>query len=75
MRCSCCDRVLNDYESTRKNRATGEYLDMCNKCSSFVEDSIETIDRSDLSEGDIPDEETFFGDDSATYGELYDDDE
>lgn len=59
MRCVCCDRNLNDYESTRKSRTTGEYLDMCNKCFGLVEDNIETIDRTDFSEGDVPDEELF----------------
>ena len=72
MKCTCCDRILNDFESTRKNRSTGEYLDMCNKCSAYVTDAIETIDRSDLSEGDIPDEEMEF-DDEFDY--LGDDDE
>ena len=32
MHCSCCDRLLNDYESTLKHAETGEYLDTCMKC-------------------------------------------
>ena len=73
MRCTCCDRLLNDYESTRKSRTTGEYLDMCNKCFAMVEDSIETIDRTDFSEGDIPDEELYEDNDYCV--EYPDDDE
>lgn len=32
MRCYCCNRVLNDYESTLRSAQTGEYLDTCVKC-------------------------------------------
>lgn len=36
MRCLCCNKNLNDYESTRKHALTGAYLDMCNSCFSEV---------------------------------------
>ncbi len=32
MRCNCCDRNLNNYESTLRLKSTGEYADMCLKC-------------------------------------------
>lgn len=50
MRCRCCDRLLSDYESTRKDVVTGEYLDMCNKCfcESDLPDLIAVDDRDDL---------------------------
>lgn len=32
MRCSCCDKLLTDFESSVKSVATGEYLDSCIKC-------------------------------------------
>lgn len=72
MHCVCCDRLLNDFESTRKSATTGEYLDMCNKCFGHVQDALETIDRTDLSEGDIPDEEIEFDEDRCIF---YDDEE
>lgn len=51
MRCTCCNKNLNDYETTRKHAITGEYLDTCNKC--IVDLDIPTQDRVDLlSEGD-----------------------
>lgn len=31
MRCKC-NKVLSDFEATRKVAGTNEYLDMCNKC-------------------------------------------
>ena len=60
MRCQCCDRLLNDFESTRKSKTTGDYLDMCNSCIASVADQLETLDRADLPEGDVPDEEIEF---------------
>ena len=35
MRCMACDRALTDYESTRKSSATGEYVDLCNRCAVY----------------------------------------
>jgi len=40
MRCYCCERVLSDFESTRKIATTGEYLDMCNKLYSSIKDDL-----------------------------------
>lgn len=47
MRCTCCNKLLSDFEATRKHAETGEYLDMCNKCLSFVPE-IPYIERTDL---------------------------
>lgn len=46
MRCQCCNRALNDFESTLKSANTGQYLDTCNKC--LKELGIKTVGRSDL---------------------------
>ena len=32
MRCKCCDQLLNDWESVRKDPETKEYLDTCTYC-------------------------------------------
>lgn len=32
MRCTCCNKNLNDFESTLKHGITGNYLDTCRKC-------------------------------------------
>lgn len=71
MRCVFCDRLLNDFEATRKSKVTGDYLDMCNKCVGSVQESIETLDRTDLAEGEVPDEEIEF-DDEFFYDEEED---
>lgn len=46
MRCYCCNRALNDYESTRKSILTGEYIDTCSRC--LEELHIDTTSREDL---------------------------
>lgn len=51
MRCYCCDKNLNDFESTRKSVSSGEYLDMCNKCYSTVSDDLLSEVRYDLYDG------------------------
>ena len=32
MRCRSCDVILADYELTRKDKDTGEFLDLCSNC-------------------------------------------
>lgn len=60
MHCSCCDRLLNDYESTRKSKTTGEYLDICNKCYTSIAYDVPSVARDNLEPNDIPDEEIEF---------------
>tara|TARA_R110000822_G_scaffold86028_2_gene200786 strand:- start:2865 stop:3047 length:183 start_codon:yes stop_codon:yes gene_type:complete len=44
-----CDRNLSDFESTRKSRETGEYLDLCNKCFNEIQNDLDEIqEREDL---------------------------
>jgi len=31
-RCKGCDVILNDFELSKKDTETGEFLDLCNKC-------------------------------------------
>lgn len=57
MRCNCCDRLLNDFEATRKSRSTHEYLDTCNKCMSLINDDVRVDERDDFDPNEIPDEE------------------
>jgi hypothetical protein len=57
MRCQCCDKNLNDYESTRKSVSSGEYLDMCNKCYSTISDDLLSEVRYDLYDGNEEDNE------------------
>jgi len=55
MKCYCCDRNLNDYESTLKHSNTGEYLDMCMTCLDGLE--IPTTGRKDLNKREVPEDD------------------
>lgn len=74
MRCVCCNNTLSDYESTRRHGRTGEFLDTCNQCFKFVQETVpsfETNDRKDLvSEGDI--EELFDNYEEPVYDNFKD---
>lgn len=47
MRCQCCNRNLNDYESTLRHAETHEFLDTCMKCLDGL--NVPYIGREDLS--------------------------
>lgn len=55
MRCVCCNRNLNDYESTLRHAETGAFLDTCLKCLDGL--GIPTVGRDDLSEFESIEEE------------------
>lgn len=61
MRCTACDKVLTDYEATRKSAESLEYLDLCNQCYAYIAEDVPAIDREDLR--DIADEEELRNDD------------
>lgn len=55
MRCTCCNKNLNDYETTLRKAETGEFLDTCLKCLDGL--GINTIGRKDLNPFDYIDDE------------------
>ena len=73
MRCYCCDKNLNDFESTRKSASTGEFLDMCNKCYSTIKDELYAEERYDLFDGNEDDleDDTFLSDDMGNGIDIY----
>ena len=49
MRCQCCNRNLSDFESTRKDKVTKAYLDLCTKCHKEIKDEkAEDFDDDDI---------------------------
>lgn len=44
MRCRCCDKILNDYELTRKDPETGVHLDTCSGCLREIRESLREWD-------------------------------
>ena len=76
-RCVACNKNLSDYETTRKNVNTGEYLDMCNECYNEIANDLLVIERPDLANVDMEewDEERIDiigpnGNDGLHYGEV-----
>ena len=76
MHCLNCDRLLSDYEATRKHAVTFKFLDLCKVCFEDVKTIIPTIDRKELmTEQDFdtePEDDLDTGvsleDDDALYG-------
>lgn len=65
MRCLSCNKILSDFESTRKSALTGEYLDMCNHCFSEIAYDVDTIVREDLREDESLDEDEDYEDEEV----------
>ena len=56
MHCTSCNKLLTDYESTRKNAVTGKYFDLCKVCFEDIKPFVKVIDRKDLiTEQDLDD--------------------
>ena len=64
MHCVACNRLLSDYESTRKHAVTFQFLDLCKVCFDEVKTIIPTIDRRELmTEQDFDNEPCAYDDD------------
>lgn len=73
MRCVTCNKLLTDYESTRKVVNTGAYLDMCQDCYNSLDIPPATVDRKDLlHEADIVDFDDLSDIDYQDYDDLAD---
>ena len=56
MHCTSCNKLLTDYESTRKNAVTGKYFDLCKVCFEDIKPFVKVLDRKDLiTEADLDD--------------------
>ena len=36
MKCQACDEILSDFEATRKQIETNQYLELCNHCLMMI---------------------------------------
>ena len=48
MHCVACDRLLSEFEATRKNALTMEYIDLCKVCFEDVKGLFTVMERKDL---------------------------
>lgn len=81
MRCLSCDRRLNARESTRKYSSSGTFVDLCDRCFSYVADDIPDTEQGveHTAEDDLIDtdfDEVDFGEEDglSTFGSDDDDD-
>ena len=48
MHCTACDKLLTDYEATRKDAHTFKFIDLCKTCFEDIKPFVSVIDRKDL---------------------------
>lgn len=48
MRCLACQRVLSDFEATRRYTESQEFVDLCDNCYECVKGEFEVSERADL---------------------------
>lgn len=46
MRCAACDKILNNYELSKKFSGSHTFVDMCNDCSKYLIDDSVTIEAN-----------------------------
>lgn len=46
MRCRACNEVLSDFEATRRDKRTHQFLDLCGECATYL--PISSVDEVDL---------------------------
>lgn len=50
MRCLACNVLLKDVDATRRFKESGEFVDLCQKCSGWLPDDVQTVTNPDLEE-------------------------
>jgi len=65
VRCQICDKLLSDFESTRKDAKTDQYLDMCFTCGRLTNqfctvDNYDLMDSEDEANLDIVDDDYWY---------------
>jgi len=48
MRCISCDKLLTDFESTRRSIQSNDFIELCNDCFYYASDDNATLSREDL---------------------------
>ena len=50
MRCTACNVILTPFEATMRGVTDNSYIDMCEKCFSYISDDVKVLTREDLRE-------------------------
>lgn len=70
MHCNCCNKLLTDFEATRRNAITKDFVDLCKVCFEDVKGLFPVIERKDLlTQSDLD----LDGDDDDLQEENYED--
>ncbi len=70
MHCVACNKLLTDFEATRRNAITKDFVDLCKVCFEDVKGLFPVIERKDLvTQSDLDLE----GDDDEIHQENYED--
>ena len=48
MRCLACNKVLSDFEATRRSLISGDFMDICNACYTNIEDDVPALSKEEL---------------------------
>ena len=48
MRCIACNKLLSEFESTRRSLMSGDFMDLCNKCYANIEEDAPALSREEL---------------------------
>jgi len=51
MRCTACNVILTPFEATMKRVSDNEFVDLCEKCFSYIADEVKVLTREDLRRG------------------------
>jgi hypothetical protein len=52
--------LLTDYESVKKDKVTGKYIDMCNKCLYSTEKDLSIVSINDFEDAEVDDVQSAF---------------
>jgi hypothetical protein len=75
MRCAACNANLTDFESSIRSDRTGNYLDLCSPCLSYIREVIVTSENFLLYNPEEDDLDTQFDrSDEVALAELLEDD-
>ncbi len=66
MHCVACNKLLTDFEATRRNAITKDFVDLCKVCFEDVKGLFPVIERKDLvTQSDLDISDSVDGDDDS----------
>jgi hypothetical protein len=73
MHCVACNKLLTDFEATRRNAITKDFVDLCKVCFEDVKGLFPVIERKDLvTQSDLDISDSVEGDDDVVESEKLD---